>query len=286
MADPERQPLIRSTPNTPLTPLLPSDRRFITTLQRSEDFIACHVQKIHGADSWVWGLRHNLQRFLSSKWGHYFVIVLVAADISCIFADFLVSLHMCEHGGDTGFDLYAWRQVNQVLGYMSLVFSCLFMAELLGSVFAFGFHYFATPFHAFDALVIIAAFAFAIDLVLRAGPLEEAGSIVVVLRLWRIFKIIEEFSSGAEEDQLAELQERIETLEKQKDDALKENEQLQMQLRVRSQEGNANGVGNGFEGVDGYADGHAAHRTRTGTGTGTATATGTVPSREADGEAR
>ncbi|OCT52270.1 hypothetical protein CLCR_09193 [Cladophialophora carrionii] len=128
MADPERQPLIRSTPNTPLTPLLPSDRRFITALQRSEDFIACHVQKIHGADSWVWGLRHNLQRFLSSKWGHYFVIVLVTADISCIFADFLVSLHMCEHGGDTGFDLYAWRQVNEVLGYMSLVFSCLFVS--------------------------------------------------------------------------------------------------------------------------------------------------------------
>ncbi|OCT52271.1 hypothetical protein CLCR_09257 [Cladophialophora carrionii] len=137
----------------------------------------------------------------------------------------------------------------------------------------------------------MAAFAFAIDLVLRTGggPLEEAGSLVVVLRLWRVFKIIEEFSSGAEEDQLAELQERIETLEKQKDDARKENEQLQMQmrmqLRVRSQEGNANGSANGFEGVDGYDDGHAAHRTRTGTATGTAI--GTVPSRgEVDGEAR
>ncbi|KIW67817.1 hypothetical protein PV04_07043 [Phialophora macrospora] len=246
MADGERQPLIRSTPNTPLAPLLPSDRRFITALHRSEDFIACHVQKIHGADSWVWGLRHNLQRFLSSKWGHYFVIVLVAADISCIFADFLVSLHICEHGGDQGFDLHTWSQVNDVLGYMSLVFSCLFMAELLGSVFAFGFHYFATPFHTFDALVIITAFV--IDLVLRAGPLEEAGSLVVVLRLWRVFKIIEEFSSGAE-DELAELQERIEVLEKQKDDARKENEQLQMQLRLRSR----------GAGADGHMDGHAVH---------------------------
>ncbi|EXJ59218.1 hypothetical protein A1O7_06650 [Cladophialophora yegresii CBS 114405] len=259
MADPERQPLIRSTPNTPLTPFLPSDRRFITALQRSEDFIACHVQKIHGADSWVWGLRHNLQRFLSSKWGHYFVIILVAADISCIFADFLVSLHMCEHGGDKGFDLHAWKQVNDVLGYMSLVFSCLFMAELLGSVFAFGFYYFATPFHAFDALVIIAAFV--IDLVLRAGPLEEAGSLVVVLRLWRVFKIIEEFSSGAE-DQLVELQERVEALEKQKDDALKENELLQRQLRLGPRSRGGNGNGNALEGADVYADGHATHGTR------------------------
>jgi regulator of replication initiation timing len=69
----------------------------------------------------------------------------------------------------------------------------------------------------------------------------------VVLRLWRVFKIIEEFSSGAE-DQLAELQERIEGLEKQKDDALKENEQLQMQLRLRLRGGDA---------ADGHADGRA-----------------------------
>jgi len=38
--------------------------------------------------------------------------------------------------------------------------------------------------------------------------------LIVVGRLWRVFKIIEEFSSGAD-DQIEELQERIESLEKE-----------------------------------------------------------------------
>jgi hypothetical protein len=140
MGEAERQPLIPNlaTPQH-LTPLLPSDRRHLLTLVSGQDLIACHIRKIHGDESNVWRLRHRLQRFLSSKWGHYFVILLVAADITCIFTDFLVSLHMCEHGGDKGFNLRAWQQVNKVLGSLSLVFSCLFMAELLGSIFAFGF---------------------------------------------------------------------------------------------------------------------------------------------------
>lgn len=37
---------------------------------------------------------------------------------------------------------------------------------------------------------------------------------IVVGRLWRVFKIIEEFSSGAD-DQIEALQERIESLEKE-----------------------------------------------------------------------
>ena len=31
--------------------------------------------------------------------------------------------------------------------------------------------------------------------------LEEAASIVVILRLWRVFKIVEEFSAGASDRQ-------------------------------------------------------------------------------------
>ena len=54
---------------------------------------------------------------------------------------------------------------------------------------------------------------FIVDVLLR-GPIEEAGSLVVVGRLWRVFKIIEEFSSGAD-DRIEELQERIEDLEKE-----------------------------------------------------------------------
>lgn len=45
--------------------------------------------------------------------------------------------------------------------------------------------------------------------------LEEVASLVIVLRLWRVFKIIEELSMGAEE-QMEGLQERLEILEQEK----------------------------------------------------------------------
>lgn len=54
--------------------------------------------------------------------------------------------------------------------------------------------------------------------------LEEAGSIVVILRLWRVFKIVEEFSAGASEqmDILTELNEKLE----------KENTDLKRELKT------------------------------------------------------
>ncbi|KAJ4503847.1 hypothetical protein HRR78_007992 [Exophiala dermatitidis] len=198
------------------SPLLPSDRRYLTRLHQSpRDFIACHIIKIHGEESRVWQIRRSLQRFLASKWGHYFVILLVGLDISCIFADFLISLHICENAGDEKFDYKDWQKANEALGYLL-----------------------SLQFHIFDALVIIVAFV--IDVLLRGGPLEEAGSLVVVLRLWRVFKIIEEFSSGAA-DEVDELQERIEALEREKDEILKQNQQLRYRVGLNRRTSNNDG---------------------------------------------
>jgi hypothetical protein len=69
--------------------------------------------------------------------------------------------------------------------------------------------YFKSWFHSFDATVIVAGFI--VDVLLH-GILEEVASLVIILRLWRFFKIIEEFSVGAEE-QMDGLTLRIEQLE-------------------------------------------------------------------------
>jgi hypothetical protein len=55
------------------------------------------------------------------------------------------------------------------------------------------------------------------------------GSLVVVGRLWRVFKIIEEFSSGAE-DQIEALQEQIEHLEHENEASKRENESLRLRI--------------------------------------------------------
>ncbi|KZF25626.1 hypothetical protein L228DRAFT_80173 [Xylona heveae TC161] len=158
--------------------------------------------------------RRHLQRFLTSKTGHYSVLLLVVLDVSCIMADFVINLFMCErkHPG------HGWAIALEALGITSLVFSCLFMLELMASVCAFGFGYFNSWFHCFDATVIVAGFV--IDVLLR-GVVEEVASLVIVLRLWRVFKIMEELSVGAQE-QMEELVERLEKLEQENRELRKE----------------------------------------------------------------
>lgn len=95
--------------------------------------------------------------------------------------------------------------------------------------------FFKSRFHCFDATVIVAGFI--VDVCLK-GVLKEIGSIVVVLRLWRVFKIIEEFSVGAA-DQMDALAEKIEQLEMK-------NKELKKELQST----------NGSKGVaDGNSDG-------------------------------
>jgi len=122
MADEEHQ--------TPQTPLLRSDRRRIK--QTSKDFLARHL--VH-PNSTAYRIRNFLQWFLTSKYGHYFVLVLVTLDVAGIFADFLISLHICEHRHE---DVHVLKGIDEALDILSLVFSCLFMLELLCSIFAFG----------------------------------------------------------------------------------------------------------------------------------------------------
>ena len=61
------------------------------------------------------------------------------------------------------------------------------------------------------------------------GVLEEVGSTVVILRLWRVFKIIEEFSTGAEE----QMNERIEELQRENEDLKKELASVRRSLNGR-----------------------------------------------------
>lgn len=60
--------------------------------------------------------------------------------------------------------------------------------------------------------------------------LEEVASLVIVLRLWRVFKIIEELSMGAEE-QMEGLQERLEILEQEKSHIELELNQLKARVQ-------------------------------------------------------
>lgn len=79
--------------------------------------------------------------------------------------------------------------------------------------------YFRSKFHCFDATAIVASFL--VD-VLTHGPVEEAGSLIIILRLFRVFKIVEESSTVATET--------VEGYEEKIRDLKKENEDLRQRL--------------------------------------------------------
>jgi hypothetical protein len=78
--------------------------------------------------------RQQVQDFLSSRAQHYTVLGLVSFDLLGIFADIIINLYQCDEAATDP----KWNDVRGGLGIAGLVFSCLFMVELLASVWAFG----------------------------------------------------------------------------------------------------------------------------------------------------
>ncbi|CAD0089243.1 unnamed protein product, partial [Aureobasidium vineae] len=158
--------------------------------------------------------RRKTRRYLNSKFGHYAVLLLVSLDCTCIFSEFVIQILSCEGRISEP----RAHVAQEAIGIIGLIFSCLFMLELLASIWAFGFQYeepnvlFRSKFHCFDATVIVASFI--LDVLLR-GILEEVASLVIILRLWRVFTIMEELSVGTQE-QTEALREQIERLEQEK----------------------------------------------------------------------
>ncbi|KAI5239446.1 hypothetical protein E4T43_06730 [Aureobasidium subglaciale] len=166
--------------------------------------------------------RRYTRCYLSSKFGHYTILLLVSLDCSCIFIEFVVQILTCE-GKISEPKGHAAQEATSIIG---LIFSCLFMLELVASIWAFGFQYFRSKFHCFDATVIVASFI--IDVLLR-GLLEEVASLVIILRLWRVIKIMEELSVGAQE-QTEALREKIELLEQERSQM--EGELIRLRLQT------------------------------------------------------
>ncbi|KAI1502650.1 hypothetical protein F5X99DRAFT_378744 [Biscogniauxia marginata] len=193
------------------TPLLarPTDRQ-----DTEDDERGTPSSSFFAAGSWKSGYeraRAATRRLFSSRAKHWAVLALIVLDVAGILADVFVALVTCELGRDRE----PWvAPTRAALTDFSLTMSCVFVLELALSVFADGLGFFDSWFHRFDAFVIVGSFA--VDL-LEHGVAEEIASLIIVLRLWRFVKIIQEFSVEASE-QTEELRGRIEDLEMQKAD--------------------------------------------------------------------
>ncbi|GAB0134862.1 hypothetical protein EsDP_00003216 [Epichloe bromicola] len=174
-------------------------------------------------------LLHHFQRvrrhgrvLLSSRKKHFLVLFIVALDVMALLANIFLELIACEMHRDNE----PWvKRVTNELENLGLLSSTLFMVELAACLFSFGISYLLSWFHLFDAMVIVLSFA--IDFASR-GLIESIGSLVVVLRLWRLSKISEEVILGATE--------RLELMEQQLMELEHENTALKQQLGTGSQE--------------------------------------------------
>jgi hypothetical protein len=81
--------------------------------------------------------RARVKAFLASRAQHYTVLGLVSFDLLGIFADIIINLYQCDEG-DTD---PKWDDVREGLGIAGLVFSCLFLVELIASIWAFGWRF-------------------------------------------------------------------------------------------------------------------------------------------------
>ncbi|KAI9775842.1 MAG: hypothetical protein M1835_005675 [Candelina submexicana] len=202
-------------------PLLREDRRAIRDAAHDE----IHLIK---PSSERYRIRHAFQQFLTSKTGHSLVLMLVTLSASCVLANMIIALVNCEQKtGNHGLAI-----ASMVLGTISMIVACVFVVELLAAIFAFGISYLYYVVYCFDAIVVITTFV--VSLVLR-GTLGEIARLVVLLRLWRVFRLMYQ-SSTATQAEMDDMEAHIDALES-------ENGKLKKEVNALK----ANGV-NGMDG--------------------------------------
>ncbi|KAH7376449.1 hypothetical protein B0T11DRAFT_335615 [Plectosphaerella cucumerina] len=166
--------------------------------------------------------REKLGNLLSSRKTHYLILALVALDVSALLGNIFLELIAC----DTNREPEAWNaSLREALTAAGLVFSSVFLLELAACILAFGAGYFADWFHCVDGAVIIASFV--IDL-LSHGIVEDIASLVIIFRLFRLVKLVEEMSLGASV--------RMESMGEELDRLQEENSELKARLRRRGED--------------------------------------------------
>ncbi|KAH9857013.1 hypothetical protein C2E23DRAFT_806261 [Lenzites betulinus] len=185
-------------------PLLPSTSNYDT-----HDAIEAQD---HSSKSTYRHCQIRAAEFLESRPLHYTVITLVLIDSACVLADLGYTFLSNDCTPIEGPDTPLWLNI---LANISLVITTLFLAEIPVSLWALGARYYnpAGPvahavLHLFDALVILTTFI--LEIVLR-GRERELASLLVILRLWRLVKLVQGIAVSAGELDEQQAEELIET---------------------------------------------------------------------------
>lgn len=130
---------------------------------------------------------------------HLLILFLLTIDVSCVIADLGYGFLTKSCDGSSNHDP-AWLEI---LAHISLAITAAFLVEIFFALFAFGPQFYnpfgKTPLaalHLFDAFVVITTFVLEVAL---KGREEELAALLIILRFWRIVKLVEGVAVGAGE---------------------------------------------------------------------------------------
>ncbi|EIM90134.1 uncharacterized protein STEHIDRAFT_137658 [Stereum hirsutum FP-91666 SS1] len=211
----EQEPLLATTSNNPDVEAANDDSPSSSTLSK-------------------W--RTRVGEALEAKITHKIVIALIIIDATCVVIDLAYTLLSkgCEPAGP---DAPLWLDI---LSEISTAITTFFLIEIPLALWAFGLSYY-NPFgeephsslHLFDAVIIVTTFV--LEVALR-GRERELASLLIILRLWRLVKLVGGVAVGAGEledetiKELAEIKRELETTKSALSKAENENQKLRARL--------------------------------------------------------
>ncbi|KAJ3726135.1 hypothetical protein C8R42DRAFT_718370 [Lentinula raphanica] len=134
--------------------------------------------------------RERLAEWLESPYFHKIVIALITIDAAIVLTDLGYTLLSpnCTQEGPEGPE---WLEI---LTHISLGITAFFLLEIPLALFAFGLDYYnpigTVPhamLHDFDAIIIVTTFILEVFL---KGKQRELAGLLIVLRLWRLVKLV------------------------------------------------------------------------------------------------
>ncbi|KZT53845.1 hypothetical protein CALCODRAFT_500590 [Calocera cornea HHB12733] len=178
---------------------------------------------------------------LESRTVHWFILSLIVVDSLLVVADLAYTLFQtqCPPSEELPLPL-------EISEYASIIISSIFVIEVPLSVWALGWEFYDpiygvphAPLHDVDAIVVIGTFI--LEVVLRGRDRELAG-LFVLLRFWRIVKLVGGVAVGVGEideesaKRLAKARIRIKYQDKEIDRLKTENDVLKRRIAYAEQD--------------------------------------------------
>uniref|UniRef100_A0A914WIU2 Voltage-gated hydrogen channel 1 n=1 Tax=Plectus sambesii TaxID=2011161 RepID=A0A914WIU2_9BILA len=132
-------------------------------------------------------LRQRVDLALHSTKAQVFIVSLVVCNCLVAIVGLLIDLRIFELSGEHD------QVVSRVFSYANVAFLGLFVCEMVFKVSVWGMRFFKHRMELFDAVVVLLALALALANFGRE-PAFEGAALLIMLRLWRVTKILNSMS--------------------------------------------------------------------------------------------